>query len=42
MELVVLYPTMPAEPVTHFEDLFAADAEARRLAGGLIEEVGVA
>ena len=29
----------PAEAVTHFDDLFAADAEARRLAGGLIADL---
>jgi 1-deoxy-D-xylulose-5-phosphate reductoisomerase len=28
---------MPAEPVTHFEDLFSVDAEARDRADGLIE-----
>jgi 1-deoxy-D-xylulose-5-phosphate reductoisomerase len=29
---------MPAAPVAHFDDLFAADAEARRLAGERIGE----
>jgi 1-deoxy-D-xylulose-5-phosphate reductoisomerase len=29
----------PAAAVTHFDDLFAADAEARRLAGGLIADL---
>jgi 1-deoxy-D-xylulose-5-phosphate reductoisomerase len=33
---------LPADPVGHFEELFAADAQARRLAGSLVEEVGVA
>jgi 1-deoxy-D-xylulose-5-phosphate reductoisomerase len=33
---------MPAEPVSHFEDLFAIDEEARRRAGDLIEELAVA
>jgi 1-deoxy-D-xylulose-5-phosphate reductoisomerase len=33
---------LPAEPVAHFDELFAADAQARRLAGSLVEEVGVA
>jgi 1-deoxy-D-xylulose-5-phosphate reductoisomerase len=30
---------MPGEPVTHFDDLFAADAEARRRAAGLAKEM---
>ena len=33
---------MPAEPVSHFEDLFAIDEEARRRASDLIEELAVA
>ena len=33
---------MPAEPVSHFEDLFAIDTEARRRASDLIEELAVA
>ena len=32
----------PAEPVSHFEDLFAVDEEARRRADALIEEIAVA
>jgi 1-deoxy-D-xylulose-5-phosphate reductoisomerase len=30
---------MPGRPVTHFDDLFATDAEARRRAAGLAEEL---
>ncbi len=30
---------MPGRPVTHFDDLFAADAEARRRAGALAKEL---
>ncbi|HEY8779685.1 MAG TPA: 1-deoxy-D-xylulose-5-phosphate reductoisomerase [Solirubrobacterales bacterium] len=37
-----LLDQMPAEPVSHFEDLFAIDEEARRRAGDLIEELAVA
>jgi 1-deoxy-D-xylulose-5-phosphate reductoisomerase len=33
---------MPAQPVTHFEDLFAVDEEARRRSGELIEELAPA
>ena len=33
---------MPAEPVSHFEDLFAIDEEARRRSADLIEEMAVA
>jgi 1-deoxy-D-xylulose-5-phosphate reductoisomerase len=33
---------MPAEPLSHFEDLFAIDEEARRRAADLIEELAVA
>ena len=33
---------MPAEPVSHFDDLFAIDEEARRRAADLIEELAVA
>lgn len=33
---------MPAEPVSHFEELFAVDEEARRRSAGLIEEMAVA
>jgi 1-deoxy-D-xylulose-5-phosphate reductoisomerase len=33
---------MPAEPVSHFEDLFAVDEEARRRCAGMIEEMAVA
>ncbi len=33
---------MPAEPVSHFEDLFAVDEEARQRSVGLIEEMAVA
>jgi 1-deoxy-D-xylulose-5-phosphate reductoisomerase len=33
---------MPAEPVSHFEDLFAADGLARERADGLIEELAPA
>jgi len=33
---------MPAEPVSHFEDLFAVDALARERAEGLIEELAPA
>jgi 1-deoxy-D-xylulose-5-phosphate reductoisomerase len=33
---------MPAEPVSHFEDLFAVDEEARRRCTELIEEMAVA
>jgi 1-deoxy-D-xylulose-5-phosphate reductoisomerase len=33
---------MPAEPVTHFDDLFAVDEEARRRSAELIEETAVA
>jgi 1-deoxy-D-xylulose-5-phosphate reductoisomerase len=32
---------MPAEPVSHFEELFAVDEEARRRSTGLIEEMAV-
>jgi 1-deoxy-D-xylulose-5-phosphate reductoisomerase len=31
---------MPAQPVRDFEDLFAADSEARRQARGLVEKLG--
>ena len=30
---------MPGQPVTHFDDLFAADAEARRRAAALAKEL---
>ncbi|MEK6251210.1 MAG: 1-deoxy-D-xylulose-5-phosphate reductoisomerase [Actinomycetota bacterium] len=33
---------MPAEPVSHFEQLFAVDEEARRRSADLIEEMAVA
>jgi 1-deoxy-D-xylulose-5-phosphate reductoisomerase len=33
---------MPAEPVSHFEDLFAVDEETRRRCAGMIEEIAVA
>ncbi len=33
---------MPAARVTHFDDLFAADAEARRRAAALVEELAPA
>jgi 1-deoxy-D-xylulose-5-phosphate reductoisomerase len=33
---------MPAEPVSHFEDLFAIDKEARQRSADLIEEMAVA
>jgi 1-deoxy-D-xylulose-5-phosphate reductoisomerase len=33
---------MPAEPVTHFEELFAVDEEARRRSADVIEEIAVA
>jgi 1-deoxy-D-xylulose 5-phosphate reductoisomerase len=33
---------MPAEPISHFEDLFAIDEEARRRSADLIEELAVA
>jgi 1-deoxy-D-xylulose-5-phosphate reductoisomerase len=33
---------MPGQPVTHFDDLFAADAEARRRAGALAKEMAPA
>jgi 1-deoxy-D-xylulose-5-phosphate reductoisomerase len=33
---------MPAEPVSHFEELFAVDEEARRRSADLIEEMAVA
>ncbi len=33
---------MPAEPISHFEDLFAIDEAARRRAADLIEEMAVA
>jgi 1-deoxy-D-xylulose-5-phosphate reductoisomerase len=33
---------MPAEPASHFEDLFGVDEEARRRSAGLIEEMAVA
>ncbi len=33
---------MPAESVSHFEELFAVDEEARRRSAGLIEEMAVA
>jgi 1-deoxy-D-xylulose-5-phosphate reductoisomerase len=33
---------MPAEPVSHFEDLFATDEEARSRTTELIEEIAVA
>jgi 1-deoxy-D-xylulose-5-phosphate reductoisomerase len=33
---------MPAEPLSHFEDLFAVDEEARRRCAGLIEELQLA
>jgi 1-deoxy-D-xylulose-5-phosphate reductoisomerase len=33
---------MPAEPVSHFEDLFAVDEEARRRCAGMIEEMALA
>jgi 1-deoxy-D-xylulose-5-phosphate reductoisomerase len=32
---------LPAKPPGHFEDLFAADAQARELARGLVDTVGV-
>jgi 1-deoxy-D-xylulose-5-phosphate reductoisomerase len=31
--------SMPGEPVSHFDDLFAADAEARRLSATLVKEL---
>jgi hypothetical protein len=33
---------MPAQPLTHFEDLFAIDEEARRRSAGLVEELAPA
>jgi 1-deoxy-D-xylulose-5-phosphate reductoisomerase len=33
---------MPAEPVSHFEELFAVDEEARRRSAGLVDELKVA
>jgi 1-deoxy-D-xylulose-5-phosphate reductoisomerase len=34
--------TLPARPVGHFEDLFAADEEARRASAGLVRELAPA
>ena len=33
---------MPAQPLTHFEDLFVVDEEARRRSAGLVEELAPA
>ena len=33
---------MPAQPVTHFDDLFAADAEARERAAAAARELAPA
>jgi 1-deoxy-D-xylulose-5-phosphate reductoisomerase len=33
---------VPSQPVRHFDDLFAADGEARQRGGGLVTELAAA